>query len=516
VSLRLRLLLALIGLVAAGLVLAGSVTYFSLHSFLFTRVDQQVHDARAPVVIALQDQLGSGSGLPTGGGLGRALLPPGTFGELLDASNKRVGDPVTFGYGQATAAPILPAHLPTPSAGADSILISTGATAHSSLHYRVMIETLSDGRSHLVIAVPLTDTEQTLRTLVIAEIIITASILAALAVLASTIVRRGLRPLEAMGATATAIAAGDLSRRVEPADDRTEVGRLGLALNGMLEHIEHAFAERKASENRLRRFLADASHELRTPLTSIRGYAELFHRGAKDRPADLETAMRRIEQESKRMGVLVDELLLLARVDEGRPLDSLPVDLAPIAADAVQDARAAQSDRPITLTVPASLKVIGDEARLRQVAANLLGNALVHTPAGTPVDVVCDAQDGVAVLRVADQGPGLTAEQAEHVFDPFYRADPSRTRASGGDGLGLAIVAAVVRAHGGTVSVESEPEKGAAFIVKLPLPGDTAVTETSAAASDPAPADTDRSPSPAESPAATIVRASTGDASEDG
>jgi two-component system OmpR family sensor kinase len=282
-------------------------------------------------------------------------------------------------------------------------------------------------------------------------------------------------PLERIAATAGDIAGGDLSRRVEPAEPDTEIGRLGLALNAMLTQIETAFAERAASEDRLRRFVADASHELRTPLTAIRGYAELFRRGAAERPEDLARAMRRIEDEAARMGLLVEDLLLLARLDQGRPLEQGPVDLVAVAGDALADLSAIDPARPVTYEHPAALVVPGDEARLRQVAGNLLTNARVHTPEGTAVHVRVRASDGQAILEVADEGPGLPAGEEATVFERFYRADAARARtgpsgaSGGGTGLGLSIVAAIVAAHGGTVHAGSPPSgRGAYFLVALP------------------------------------------------
>jgi two-component system OmpR family sensor kinase len=282
------------------------------------------------------------------------------------------------------------------------------------------------------------------------------------------LVRRGLRPLEEMGVTAGAIAAGDLTRRVEPTDERTEVGRLGLALNEMLAQIEAAFEERRASEARLRRFVADASHELRTPLTSIRGYAELFRRGADTRPEDLAKSMRRIEAEAARLGVLVDDLLLLARLDQGRPLEREPVDLARIAEDAADSARAIDGTRLLTLVVEGPARVLGDEGRLRQVVDNLLDNARVHTPAGTPVQMKVDREGQDVVLSVADEGPGVQPDVAPRVFERFYRGDPARSRRTGGVGLGLSIVSAIVEAHGGKVMCESSNGAGTTFEVRLP------------------------------------------------
>jgi len=304
---------------------------------------------------------------------------------------------------------------------------------------------------------------------ILVEGLASAAVLVGLGLLALRLVRVGLRPLDDIAATAGAIAAGDLSRRVGPAEPTTEVGRLGLALNAMLGQIEAAFAERRASEARLRRFVADASHELRTPLTSIRGYAELFRRGADARPEDLATTMQRIEEEAERMGGLVDELLLLARLDQGRPLQRAPVDLAALAAEAVEQARVIDPERPLELDADGPVVVIGDQDRLRQVAANLLANVRMHTTAGTAARVEVSAGDGRAVLEVVDHGQGLSQEQAARVFDRFYRTDPARARAKGGAGLGLSIVAAIAEAHGGRASVASAPGKGARFRIELPL-----------------------------------------------
>jgi two-component system OmpR family sensor kinase len=311
------------------------------------------------------------------------------------------------------------------------------------LHYRVLAQPLTGGQGSLIVAIPLTEVDQTLGRLLLIAGAVTGGVVVVLGLLSWWLVRRELRPLEEIGDTAGAIAAGDLSQRVAQEDPRTEVGRLGLALNAMLAQIEQAFAERKASEERLRRFLADASHELRTPLTSIRGYAELFRRGANERQEDLRKSMRRIEEESARMGVLVEDLLLIARLDQDRPLEREHLDLAKLAGDSVADARAADPLRKIGLDASVPVVVFADEARLRQVAGNLLANAQVHTPPGTPVTVRVIAEDGNAVLEVADGGPGLSPEQVERAFEPFYRSDPSRDRATGGAGLGLAIVAAI-------------------------------------------------------------------------
>jgi two-component system OmpR family sensor kinase len=285
------------------------------------------------------------------------------------------------------------------------------------------------------------------------------------------IVRLGLRPLDAIGVMAGAIAAGDLTQRVDHAEPRTEVGRLGLSLNAMLARLEEAFAERRASEERLRRFLADASHELRTPLSSIRGYAELFRIGAASEPEDVEKAMARIEDESARMGVLVEDLLALARLDEVREQVREPVDLRELAGDAVDDARAVAPEREISLHGSGEDAVVvdGDPGQLRQVLSNLMRNALVHTPAGTPIEVSVHARNGDATLAVRDHGPGLPTDNPSELFDRFWRSDPGRGRGRAGAGLGLAIVAGVVAAHGGRASAADAADGGARFEVVLPL-----------------------------------------------
>jgi two-component system OmpR family sensor kinase len=300
------------------------------------------------------------------------------------------------------------------------------------------------------------------------ELFVTLGVLAALVALTLWVVRIGLRPLVAIERTAAAIGAGDLSRRVERAEPDTEIGRLGLALNAMLGQIESAFRAREASEARLRRFVADASHELRTPLAAVRAYAELFRRGASSRPDDLERAMSGIGRESERMSLLVDDLLLLARLDEGRPLEREPVALDEVVGEAVETARMVEPSRPISLETVDAV-VLGDRDRLRQVVDNLLSNVRSHTPAGSAVHVRVSRNGTDAVLEVEDSGPGLGAEEAEQVFERFHRGDPSRSRSSGGVGLGLSIVAAVAEAHGGTASARSTPGDGSTFVVTLPL-----------------------------------------------
>jgi two-component system, OmpR family, sensor kinase len=283
------------------------------------------------------------------------------------------------------------------------------------------------------------------------------------------VIRVGLRPLERMGRVASEIANGDLSRRVTPDDPRTEVGRLGASLNQMLVQIEQAFADRGESEDRLRRFLSDASHELRTPLASIRGYAELFRLGAAAEPEELERAMARIESEATRMGVLVENLLLLARLDELPEMTLVPVDLRELAEHAVQDTRAVAPDRDVRLTADGAAWVLADSEQLRQLLTNLTRNAVIHTPTGTAIEVTVGADGGRAVLEVRDHGPGLPADAGDHVFERFWRTEGGRSRGRGGAGLGLAIVKAIVQAHHGEVHAGNATDGGAVFTVTLPI-----------------------------------------------
>ena len=299
-------------------------------------------------------------------------------------------------------------------------------------------------------AAPLTDVDAALSRLLLLSSLVIAGILVVLGLVAWVVVRVGLLPLDRIGHTAGAIAGGDLSHRVESTDPRTEVGRLGIAFNAMLDRLEGAFGQRQASEDRLRRFLADASHELRTPLASIRGYAELFRMGAARSDEDVAKAMGRIEDEAARMGVLVEDLLTLARLDEIAEAPHTEVDVAALAADAVADASAVAPDRDISL-VAAEAVVLGDAHQLRQVLGNLLRNALVHTPAGTPIEVHVVPGSEVR-LEVRDHGPGLPGGDPAALFERFWRAEGGRERGRAGSGLGLAIVAAIVDAHDGRVA----------------------------------------------------------------
>jgi two-component system OmpR family sensor kinase len=365
-------------------------------------------------------------------------------------------------------------------------------------------EPLTNGTTGtMIVGLDVSSVYTTIQQLTGVDVVVSIVILSVLALVGFAVVQTNLRPLVDIEATAGEIAAGHLNRRVPERDPRTEVGSLGRSLNIMLSQIETAFHAREESEEaahqseeRMRRFIADASHELRTPLTAIRGFAEYYRqRGGLARgnghgtaaedaggltPADLDRIMSRVEKEAARTGLLVEDLLLLARLDQQRPLARQPVDLLMLAADAVGDARLLAPTRDIDLTVQpgAAFLVIGDEPKLRQVIGNLMSNALTHTPEGTPIQVaissgVLDPRASeptpAVLLDVIDHGPGLTQEQANRVFERFYRADQARTRATGGSGLGLAIVDGLVTAQGGIASVDTAEGQGARFRIALPL-----------------------------------------------
>jgi len=487
-SLRARLIAGLLVLAALGLLLLGGITYAEQRSFLLDRVDQQARAATRVLSRVLDDRgllppgavRGDRGGARRGGGPrdrppgspgpdgrsgpggGGVDLPPGTYGERRDASGKVLGH-VALSYGQhALPAPQLPARL-TPDT-----LTTAEAQGDSGVRYRVLAAQDFEDPGVTIAAVPLREVDQTLHRLLAVEALVIGAVLLALGGLAWVLVRLGLRPLDRIAQTAGAIAAGELSRRVSPATSRTEVGRLGLALNAMLARLEQAFAERQASEERLRRFLADASHELRTPLASVRGYAELFRLGAASDPADTEKAMSRIEQEAARMGVLVEDLLTLARLDQVRDPVRQEVDLGALARDAVDDASATAPERRIELHADPSAVACGDPPLLRQVLGNLLRNALVHTPGGTPIEVTVGRHGEEVRMEVRDHGPGLPNTEPDVLFERFWRSEGGRERGRGGAGLGLAIVHAIVHAHDGTVRALNEPAGGARFVVSLP------------------------------------------------
>jgi two-component system OmpR family sensor kinase len=471
-SLRARLSLGLVLVVGVGLVIADVVIYNQVQSYLVSQVDSELQTA-LPSVVNQLSRFGGGS---FSGNIGFGPdTPGGTCGAYIVSSGIVAETPASSLEGPP---PRFPASLRTPSSSGTASYFSVGAEGDPSFRYQVLAQPViirnlagfgSATAGYAVVAIPLTSLDKTLSQLVTIDLVVSAAVLVVLAALGLAVVRVGMRPLGEIERTASAIAAGDLSRRVGNADEHTEVGRLGASLNEMLGQIEGAFAQQRASEARLRQFLADASHELRTPLTSIRGYSELFRRGAASRPKDLASAMRRIEDEAARMGVLVDDLLLLARLDQGRPLERAPIDLAAIAQEVTADAAIVEPERPITFSARAPIEVLGDEPRLRQAIGNLIRNAFDHTPSGTAVEVDVRVEGDRAVLAVTDHGPGISPQHLPRIFERFYRADASRNRESGGMGLGLAIVASIAEAHGGSARVDSELGAGATFVVELPL-----------------------------------------------
>jgi two-component system OmpR family sensor kinase len=447
VSLRVRLLLAVGAVALIALFVADVATYSSLRSFLYTRVDQSLDSAS------------------------RALMRPGPFREDFGGSGSVVYTEFRLSDGQVRA---YPGHMPSGAEFAPKLPVDLSSraaiTTITTGSARARVYQLEDG-GQAIVAVPLDDTRATLRRLLVIETVVTLGALAAAAALGWSLVQLGLRPLADVEETAGAIADGDLDRRVPGDDAPTEVGQVARALNTMLERIQDAFTERDATEARLRRFVADASHELRTPLAAVSAYAEVFERGASTRPDDLSRVMAGIRNETKRMGDLVQDLLLLARLDEGRPPERVPIEVVGLAAEAVDAAMAVGPAWPVRLDAAAPAEVIGDHTQLRQVLDNLLANVRGHAPPGTAATVTITADEDAHTVAIAvhDDGPGLSDEQREKVFERFYRAEASRSRAGGGGaGLGLAIVAAIVEAHDGTVAVTTPPEGGVEFTVTLP------------------------------------------------
>ncbi|MCO5972166.1 sensor histidine kinase [Actinoallomurus soli] len=466
--LRIKLIAAVVTLVLLALVVTGVASVSVMRDYLLGRTDLQLQDLLHRAERSLAQP---GKPLPGQSG--------GTIVQIRDADGKVVTHTTVSPWGTVQPDPAIPESPDWLDEHAQKPI--TLRAVSGSTRWRVYIEPVGNG--YVVAAADLTEVGRTVRRFVGVELIVGSVVVVLIAGLGIAIVRASLRSLEDIEHTAAAIATGDLSRRVPDADPRTEVGRLGDALNGMLAQIETAFhaqarseATARESEERMRRFVADASHELRTPLSVIRGFAEYYRQRDDVDRAELDRLIVRVEDEAVRMGALVDDLLLLARLDQQRPLAMSPVDLLALAAEAVHDARVLDADRKITLSVRSgsAFIVTGDELRLRQVIRNLLTNALQHTPPGTPVEVTVHSgrlgDSPAAVLEVADEGPGMPREQAERVFERFYRADPARSR--GGTGLGLAIVAGLVHAHGGTVEVETAPGKGATFLITLPLDPD--------------------------------------------
>ncbi|MGH3853491.1 MAG: sensor histidine kinase [Pseudonocardiaceae bacterium] len=474
-SLRARLVGALLALLALAGVVVGVVTAIALHAFLLHRLDAQLAGSRDRFAGALAEP--APGSLPSPDDRHGGFL--GAPGQSVDTLGARIVD------GQVVQGGVVDrSGTPRPLSRSDTAaLVALPVDAEPrSLRlgredYRVVTVRAPDG-DVLVTGLPLTGVDDTVTRLVTIEMIVIGSALVLTGVAGTTIVRLTLRPLTLVAGTASRVADLPLDRgevalaeRVPEADTdpRTEVGQVGLALNRMLGHIGAALEARQASETRLRRFVADASHELRTPLAAIRGYAELTRRSAESVPPDIAHMLARVESQAERMTTLVEDLMLLARLDAGRPLDRAPVDLSRLVIDAVSDAHAMSPDHRWRLTAPdTELTVSGDTAGLAQVLANLLANTRTHTPPGTTVSVTLTPVDGQVTLSVVDDGPGVPPDLLPHVFERFARGDSSRSRAAGSTGLGLSIVDSVVTAHGGSVDVTSVPGH-TAFTVRLPL-----------------------------------------------
>jgi len=457
--LRVGLVAATLLLAACGLTASGIAVTSILRHSLIKRVDQTLQEgsrrswAQAPLGTS-PVRRGPTLERPPSHFYLRAISPDGRTWTIVNDSNAQPALPENNDVG------------PKPT--------TVGSVDNSGVQWRAVSVRGPHGRL-VTVAYDLSDVRETVRSLVWLQLGIGAAVLVVLGLAEFWSVHRSLRPLMEVEQTAAAIAAGQLDRRVPERDPRTEVGRLSSALNGMLAQIQRALAssessaeKARTSEERMRRFITDASHELRTPLTTIRGFAELYRQGA---ARDMEMVMSRVESESRRMGLLVDDLLLLARLDAQRPIEQNRVDLLALASDAVHDAQAIAPKRNITMEVfdgPGTPEVLGDEPRLRQVLGNLVTNALQHTPESADITVRVGTEGDDAIVEVVDEGPGMSQEDALRIFERFYRTDTSRARISGGTGLGLSIVDSLVLAHDGTVTVTTAPGQGCRFYVSLP------------------------------------------------
>jgi two-component system OmpR family sensor kinase len=460
--LRVRLVALLVLLLLVALTLTSIATSAVMRRQLMDSTDRDLRAAAVPTAKQVLSQLVNrrgGGDIPTNYAV-RFMPTDGSTAYQVNPSGEH-----------------LHPDIPTLALSDPRVRNGTLFTVHSTdgqMRWRVVPGALSDGSATFAVAVPLRGVDTTVQRMLSFATLIGLAVIASCAILGWYGVRRAFRPLAEIEDTAAAIAGGDLTRRIPERTAKDEVTSLSHSLNAMLAQIEQSFAVREASEERMRQFVADASHELRTPLAAVRGYAELFRQGAVTEPEDVDGVMRRIEDEAIRMGGLVQDLLLLTRLDSQRPLERGPVDLTVLAADAVQDARALDPTRHVRLLgLSGDLRpttIDGDEARLRQVVTNLVGNAVNHTPEGTDIEIAVGSGDaGRAKLEVRDHGEGVDPIKARRVFERFYRADPSRARGhGGGNGLGLAIVAAIVSAHGGRVGVAATPGGGATFVVDLP------------------------------------------------
>jgi two-component system OmpR family sensor kinase len=466
VPLRTTLMLLLLAFILLALLIVAFTSTAALRSYLLGGIDERLRQASQMASEVAEAPPNSGQRLPS------------DFVFVVLDANGHVTNVIASPLQQQAATPAVPSMTVQQVRELAGQLLTVDSANGADGQWRVLATVSSDGSSTVFIASSLDQVNATVNRLSLLNLLVGGLVLLLFAVLAYWLVRRSLRPLSEVEHAAEAIMAGDLTRRAPSRDPSTEVGKLSVAFNSMLNRIESSFrAQRESeagarrSEERMRRFIADASHELRTPLASIRGFAELYRRGAAS--GEVPRIMNRIESESIRMGRLVEDLLLLARLDAERELRFGPVDLVDLAVDAVQDARALAPERTVLLDVDCTggpAVVRGDEYRIRQILTNLMSNAFSHTPAEASVTVRVRTGAGTfAVLEVSDNGPGLSKEDANRLFERFYRADVSRARSSGGSGLGLAIVTALASAHGGKAEVDTRPGYGATFRIFLPM-----------------------------------------------
>jgi len=503
-SLRARLVVAIGIITIVTLAVADVVTYSALQSFLYQRIDQQLDQSHVGIeawingghllsCYAIPGQTTGPGGNPPGNpDNGQGDEPPSNAiqvqavevrtpsGAVVDSQSCAAN---VNGNNDTPQIPGTVTGFTTADNGERVAYFDASSTRAGGPTFRVRASILKDG-DLLIVAQPLGTTVSTLHQLLLVEMVVSAGAVVLALIGGLWLVRLGLRPLLDMERTAESIAAGNLTERITGENEKTEVGRLARTLNVMLTRIESAFGARLASERRLRdserrlrRFVADASHELRTPIAAVSAYAELFGRGASENKEDLERVMGGIRAETGRMERLVADLLLLARLDESQPLEQRSVDLVALCAEAVQTAIAVGPDWPVTFDAAEPVEIMGDATGIRQVIDNLLGNVRAHTPPGTTARVSVEKLGGGAVIRVADNGPGMDPQEAEHIFERFYRSDPSRSRLHGGAGLGLSIVSAIVASHGGSVSAESRVGSGTTFTVRFPA-GPTPTPDT--------------------------------------
>jgi two-component system OmpR family sensor kinase len=477
-SLQRRLVAVLSVLMVIGLVVADVVTYVSVRSFLYGRADATLASSEALAFNYVAFAAERHAALSVSD-LSRHVSPD-VYVLILGLDGRTMISRPSGSPNRPNPRPLVTNSVPvqlSPDVNTREFgryagtfrpnpnAVIVGSKGDPDGQYRVVAVRVPKGTMY--IALSLNPTDDTLSSLRRVEVVASLAVLGIMVALALWLIRRGLRPLRKMAETADAIASGDLARRVPQETPTTEVGRLGIALNEMLAQIEGAFAEKSASEERLRQFVADASHELRTPLTSIRGYAELLRRGGFSDEAGINRALQRVEEEAKRMGGLVEDLLLLAELDRGRPLRSDAVDIHRVCADVVGDSNASDHGHVLTKAPGRPVIVVGDAERLTQVAHNLVRNALTHTPVGSTVTVSTYAERGMGVIRVSDNGPGIDPAIAPRVFDRFSRGDPARSGT--GTGLGLAIVRAIAEALGGSSEVRARSGGGAEVLVRVPL-----------------------------------------------